>query len=66
MDCKDVGLKTALLVADLGAIAGSLVRRAYVRIIIAAIVSHNVGKEVGNCGEMIDITSLSTFPLVRL
>ena len=53
MDCKDVGLKTALLVAALGAIAGSLVRRAYVRIIIAAIVSHTVGKEVGNCGEMI-------------
>jgi hypothetical protein len=24
-----------------------------VRIIIAAIVSHTVGKEVGNCGEMI-------------
>lgn len=53
MDCKDVGLKVALLVAALGAIAGSLVRRAYVRIIIAAIVSHTVGKEVGNCGEMI-------------
>ena len=53
MDCKDVGLKVALIVAALGAIAGSLVRRAYVRIIIAAIVSHTVGKEVGNCGEMI-------------
>ena len=53
MDCKDVGLKVALIVATLGAIAGSLVRRAYVRIIIAAIVSHTVGKEVGNCGKMI-------------
>ena len=53
MDCKDVGLKVALLVAALGAIAGSLVRRAYVRIIIAAIVSYTVGTEVGNCGKMI-------------
>lgn len=53
MDCKDVGWKTALLVVALGAIAGSLVRRAYVRIIIAAIVSHTVGNEVGNCGKMI-------------
>jgi hypothetical protein len=53
MDCKDVGLKVALIIAALGAIAGSLVRRAYVRIIIAAIVSHTVGKEVGNCGKMI-------------
>ena len=53
MDCKDVGMQTALLVVALGAIAGSLVRRAYVRIIIAAIVSYTVGKEVGNCGKMI-------------
>jgi hypothetical protein len=53
MDCKDVGLKVALIVAALGAIAGSLVRRAYVRIIIAAIISYTVGKEVGNCGKMI-------------
>lgn len=53
MDCKDVGLKTALLVVALGAIAGSLVRRAYVRIIVAAIVSHTVGKEIGNCGKLI-------------
>jgi hypothetical protein len=53
MDCRGVGLKIALLVAALGAIAGSLVRRTYVRIIVAAIVSHTVGKEVGNCGKMI-------------
>jgi hypothetical protein len=53
MDCKDVGMQTALLVVALGAIAGSLVRRAYVKIIIAAIVSYTVGKEVGNCGKMI-------------
>lgn len=52
-NCKEVGLMTALLVAALGAIAGSFVRRAYIRIIIATIVSYTVGKEIGNCNKMI-------------
>ncbi|CAC5382486.1 unnamed protein product [Mytilus coruscus] len=50
IDCKEVGLKTALLVAALGAIAGSLVRRAYVRVIVAAIVSLTVESSIIKCG----------------
>ncbi|CAG2252317.1 unnamed protein product [Mytilus edulis] len=51
IDCKEVGLKTALLVAALGAVAGSLVRRAYVRVIIAAIVSLTVESSIIKCGD---------------
>lgn len=50
IDCKDVGFRTAILVSALAAIAGSLVRRAYVRIIIAAIVSYGAGMALdSNC-----------------
>lgn len=51
IDCKEVGLKTALLVAALGAIAGALVRRAYVKVIVAAIVSLTVESRIIKCGD---------------
>ncbi|OPL33576.1 hypothetical protein AM593_10183, partial [Mytilus galloprovincialis] len=51
IDCKEVGLKTALLVAALGAIAGALVRRAYVKIIVASIVSLTVESRIIKCGD---------------
>lgn len=53
IDCKEVGLRTTLLVAALGAIAGSLVRRAYVNIIVAAIVSYSIGSQITDCGGII-------------
>ena len=42
---KEIGITTALIVSALGAIAGSLVRRAYVRVILAALISFeaNIG-----------------------
>ncbi|XP_052058223.1 uncharacterized protein LOC127698667 isoform X1 [Mytilus californianus] len=51
IDCKEVGLKTALLVAALGAIAGSLVRTAYVRVIVTAIVSLTVESSIIKWGD---------------
>ncbi|XP_052058218.1 uncharacterized protein LOC127698663 [Mytilus californianus] len=55
IDLREVGLRAALLVSSLGAIAGSLVRRAYVTIIVAAIVSYSVGtlEHVPKCGNKI-------------
>ncbi|XP_071163134.1 uncharacterized protein [Mytilus edulis] len=55
IDSREVGLRAALLVSSLGAIAGSLVRRAYVTIIVAAIVSYSVGtlEHVPQCGNKI-------------
>ncbi|CAC5396153.1 unnamed protein product [Mytilus coruscus] len=57
IDLEEVGLRAALLVSSLGAIAGSLVRRAYVTIIVAAIVSYSVGtlEHVPKCGNKIGV-----------
>ena len=43
IDFKEVGFKTALIVSALGAIAGSLIRRTYVQVILAALVSLRAG-----------------------
>ncbi|CAC5375411.1 unnamed protein product [Mytilus coruscus] len=55
VDCKEVGFRTALLVSALGAIAGSLVRRVYVKLIVAAIVSYSIGTKqfIPNCGNKV-------------
>ncbi|XP_052087201.1 uncharacterized protein LOC127724307 [Mytilus californianus] len=53
IDCKEVGFRTALFVAAIGAIAGAFVRRAYVTIIVAAIVSLTIGNEPIDCGNRI-------------